>query len=329
MARRVKFLEAINEEPLAARARAILAKHPEIRALMAPEWRTKYMVAATVVAQVCLASHAHAWPFDVYACVVYVFGATMNHSLFLAIHEFTHNLGSRSPARNKLLGVCANLPIGVPYSATFKAFHMKHHRALGEHGVDTDVPTQREADFISGAARGPADHAARKALYMFFHVAAYALRPVLVRPDLVVVDAWLVGGCAAQLAFNALVVLAAGWGALGYLLLSSFLACSIHPTAGHFIAEHYALHAGDTTTETFSYYGPLNYVTYNVGYHCEHHMFPNIPWSHLPRVKAIAPEFFDSEPQCRSWPGAIAQYICDDSVGPFSRVLRRTPRAAD
>jgi len=322
MPRRVQFLDAVQEQPHPAQARAILAKHPEIRALMAPEWRTKYMVAATVAAQLALAARAHAWPLDVYACVAYVLGATLNHSLFLAIHEFSHNLGCRSPARNKLLGICANLPIGVPYSGTFKAFHMQHHRALGEPGADTDMPTQREGDCISGAARGRADHAARKALYMLLHVAAYALRPVLVRPDLVVVDAWLVGGCAAQLAFNALLVRAAGWGALGYLLLSSALACSIHPTAGHFIAEHYALYAGDTTSETFSYYGPLNYVTYNVGYHVEHHTFPNIPWSRLPRVKAIAPEFFDG-PQCRSWPGAIAQYICDDSVGPFSRVRRR------
>merc|ERR1719181_912202 len=71
-----------------------------------------------------------------------------------------------------------------------------------------------------------------------------------------------------------------------YLLLSTFFAGSIHPTAGHFIAEHYIM---EGSTETYSYYGPLNVLAYNVGYHNEHHDFPNIPWSRLPGVHPALP----------------------------------------
>ena len=54
-------------------------------------------------------------------------GATANHSLFLAIHELSHNLGSKYTLENKLLAMLANLPICVPYCVTFRPYHMEHH----------------------------------------------------------------------------------------------------------------------------------------------------------------------------------------------------------
>jgi fatty acid desaturase len=39
--------------------------------------------------------------------------------------------------------------------------------------------------------------------------------------------------------------------------------------------------------ETYSYYGPLNALTYNVGFHNEHHDFPQIPHTRLHKVGAL------------------------------------------
>jgi fatty acid desaturase len=84
--------------------------------------------------QVSLAVITMHWSWPSYLAVVYVVGATANHSLFLAIHELSHNLGFKSIQANKLCAMLANLPIGIPYCITFKPYHMEHHRFQGDHG---------------------------------------------------------------------------------------------------------------------------------------------------------------------------------------------------
>jgi sphingolipid delta-4 desaturase len=132
-----------------------------------------------------------------------------------------------------------------------------------------------------------------------------------------------------------------------YFLMSSFLAGSLHPCAGHFIAEHYffsnvenggtesltQLKNGEKTKkphpldslpppETYSYYGPLNILTYNVGLHNEHHDFPAIPWTKLHKLHEIASDFYEPLPCHRSWVWVIYTFILDKNVGPWCRVKR-------
>ena len=83
---------------------------------------TKYVVLAVVILQLTigfLLRHTHplSWKF---VATAYVIGGTANHNLFLAVHEVTHNLAFKGLKANKILSIIANLPIGVPYSITFK-----------------------------------------------------------------------------------------------------------------------------------------------------------------------------------------------------------------
>lgn len=126
-----------------------------------------------------------------------------------------------------------------------------------------------------------------------------------------------------------------------YFIMSSFLAGSLHPCAGHFIAEHFVWDGTDQ--ETYSYYGPLNILAYNVswfalphtlvgklilfslvqvGYHNEHHDFPSVPWTRLPKLRALVPEIYDAIPSHPSWPMVTFNFIFDKNVGLFSRVKR-------
>ena len=75
--------------------------------------------------------------------------------------------------------------------------------------------------------------------------------------------------------------------------------------------------------ETFSYYGPLNILTYNVGLHNEHHDFPAIPWTRLPALHEMAKEFYKDLPHHTSWTWAIWQFVWDKEVGLWCRVKRK------
>ncbi|KAI6107845.1 fatty acid desaturase-domain-containing protein [Pisolithus thermaeus] len=308
----VDFLWMMTEEPHRSRRTAIMKAHPEVSKLMGHEPLTKYVVFGVVSLQVCIAiylrhSHPLSWAF---LAMAYIVGGTANHNLFLAIHEITHNLAFRGVSANKALAVFANLPIGLPYAAAFKRYHLEHHKHLGEDGIDTDLPTRFELLCLSNVLG--------KTFFATFQIFFYALRPTFVRAQML--TRWHFINVVVQAVFDYVLVRTFGVRPLLYLLFSSFFAGSLHPCAGHFIAEHYVWDGLDQ--ETYSYYGPLNLLAYNVGYHNEHHDFPSIPWSRLPALRALAPEFYDNLPSHPSWPMVIVNFIRDEEVGIFARAKR-------
>ncbi|WAR60993.1 hypothetical protein PtB15_13B244 [Puccinia triticina] len=314
------WLWQMTEEPHRSRRRAILKDHPEVRKLMGYTWTTKWVALFVVSVQLSIAvffglrskhqiESAWSWKFFVTA---YVIGGTANQNLFLAIHEITHNLAFKKIVHNKLLALFANLPIGVPYAMVFKRYHLEHHKSLGEDGIDTDLPTRFELLCLKNVLG--------KTFFATFQILFYALRPGFVRSQKI--TGWIVASFALQLGFDYILYKYFGLAALMYLILSSFLAGSLHPCAAHFIAEHYVWNLTGGEQETWSYYGPLNILAYNVGYHNEHHDFPSIPWTRLPELKAIAHEYYDPLPQHSSWPMVIVKFIFDNNVGLFSRVKR-------
>lgn len=189
-------------------------------------------------------------------------------------------------------------------------------------GLDTDLPTAFEALFL--------DSVAGKAFFCTFQILFYALRPMMIYQLPLTRIHFL--NIVVQIAFDIALVKLASIKALAYLIMSSFLAGSLHPCAGHFIAEHYVFErqppgskdpaSNLPVPETFSYYGPLNLLTYNVGLHNEHHDFPAIPWTRLPALNRAAREFYDPLPRHKSWVGVIWQFILDKDVGMWCRVKR-------
>jgi len=59
-----------------------------------------------------------------------------------------------------------------------------------------------------------------------------------------------------------------------------------------------------------------------MGYHNEHHDLPSIPWSNLPRLRAMAPEFYMNLKYHSSWSRLLLQFVFDKRYSLYSRIER-------
>jgi len=264
---------------------------------------------SVVVTQFVMAYLVRSWSWWLVGVLSYVVSGTLNQNLFCAQHEISHCLAFRKPSHNKLLALVANMPLVVPVAVKFREYHHDHHLFLGVDGGDVDLPTVLESSYVQGVVM--------KILYGFVYLIIYGVRPLIVRPKAPhmgdVVNWILVMGT------NAAVLYFWGLKSLVYLFAGSILGGGLHPLAGHLIAEHYMFEPGQ---ETYSYYGPLNALSYNVGYHNEHHDFPQIPQTRLHKLREIAPEYYENMYQHSSWTWVIWKFLTDPTIGPWSRMHR-------
>jgi sphingolipid 4-desaturase/C4-monooxygenase len=284
----------------------------QVRELYGADPMLKWKVLGAVATQVfmCYVVSDLSWPLTL--LLAYCIGGLINHSMTLGMHEISHNLAFKNmPNANRIFGMIANLPLAIPSSVSFRRYHMEHHMYQGEDGIDADIPTAMEGKIFTNTFT--------KTLWMLLQPLFYALRPVIVLPK--APTAWEGANWAVQVSFNYAIYHFFGSHAVVYLLLGTILGMGIHPMAGHFVAEHYTFLKGQ---ETYSYYGPLNWLSFNVGYHNEHHDFPFIAGSRLPKLREIAPEFYDDLPHHTSWVMVIWRYIVDPAIGPWSRIKRST-----
>ncbi|SCU83949.1 LAMI_0C05490g1_1 [Lachancea mirantina] len=345
------FYWSSQKEPHAIRRHAILRDHPEVKKLMGHEPLTKYIVLGVVLLQCTVAyllRNTHPLSVKFWVCA-YVIGATANQNIFLAIHELSHNLAFRNPWHNKLFSVFTNTPIGIPYAASFAPYHQLHHKFLGDEVLDTDIPTRFEAVFLSSVLG--------KAFFATFQIFFYALRPMFVTS--IPMSPLHLINVVYQFLFDFVWIRSFGINSFMYFLISSFLAGSLHPCSGHFIAEHYLLNleeaiAGgklalhrtpgetekitctdetevkrpdvsfkrDYALETFSYYGILNLFTWNVGLHNEHHDFPFVAWSKLWELNRLCPEYYQHLPKHESWCKVLWDFVFTEDVTLYNRVKR-------
>ena len=307
-----EFAFSTAPEPHRFRTRELLRDHPEIRELIGPNPATFWWTAGIVALQIVVAWLVADRPWWVVVVVAYTVGAFADHALFVMIHETAHRLVFKRKVPNILTAVLANLPQAFPGALSFSKYHLKHHAFQGVYELDGDLPFRWEARLVG---RSPF----RKALWLLLFPIFQAIRPWRVK-EVPLWDRWTATNVVIVVAFDALVWVVLGPKALVYLVLSLFFSIGLHPLGARWIQRHYLTTAGGQ--ETFSYYGPLNWLAFNVGYHNEHHDFPSVPWNRLPRIRALAPEVYASLASHTSWTRLLWRFLFDRELTLFSRVER-------
>jgi len=308
-----EFAFSTAPEPHRNRIREILRQHPEVRQLIGTNPLTLVWTVALVSFQLALAALMPRFSWWLVWALAFSVGAFANHALFVVIHECAHKLVFRRKLPNIMTAMFANLPLFVPGALSFQKYHLKHHAFQGVYELDADLPSRWEARLIGHSVLG-------KALWLMLYPIFQALRPIRIK-EVPLLDRWTTANLLIQVGFDVAVYLVLGPKALGYLALSLFFSIGLHPLGARWIQRHYVTTEGDQ--ETFSYYGFLNSLTFNVGYHNEHHDFPSVPWNNLPRIRAIAPEAYRDLSFHRSWTRLLFRFLFDPTLSLWSRVIRR------
>lgn len=300
-------------EPHRARTRQILSEHPEVRHLISKNPYTIFAILGLSGGMVALSYWVSLKSWWIVFLVAYLVGAFANHALFVMIHECSHHLLFKKRSWNYIAAIIANLPHTLPSAISFIRYHIKHHAFQGVHELDGDLPDHWEAKLINNSFVG-------KALWLLLFPVFQTIRTFRLK-EIKPIDGWIVANIVIQLAFDIAIWVFWGPKAFFFLLSSFFFSVGLHPLGARWIQEHYL--TLDENQETYSYYGPLNTVAFNVGFHNEHHDFPSIPWNKLPQLKRQAPSYYDSLLSHTSWTRLFFRFLFDKNVSLYSRILRK------
>jgi len=313
MSKKTDFKYAQYAEPHKTRTKLILKEHPELRNLIGKNPYTIFAIIGLVAFQILAAWLVSGQSWWMVFAAAYFLGAFADHSLFVMIHECTHQLLFKNRSANRWASMLANVPQILPSAISFEHFHLKHHSFQGIHELDADLPSKWEAKLINNNFLG-------KALWLlFFPLFQFFRLPRL--KEIKSFDKWTVINVLVQVAFTTGIYLWLGWPGLAYLLLSFSFSVGLHPLGARWVQEHYLTHSDEQ--ETYSYYGVLNNVSFNVGYHNEHHDFPSIPWNKLPQIKSTAPDYYDTLHAHRSWTKLFFRFLFDREISLYNRILRK------
>lgn len=298
------------DEPHNKRKKAILKKYPMVKNLYGISYKTKYIIIFVAVLHfigLFISTKLQSKIiFTIFACL---YGGTLTALGGVLIHECAHSLVINNTFLNTILGYLSNIPIIVPVYTSFQKYHLDHHHYLGVSTKDPDLPLDIEIKFVEG-------NTLRKLIYIAIYPIFYLGRAMKIKKKILKEEIM-------NIIFHVFLIYFEyyffGMKGIYFHLISTWFGYSLHPAAAHLIQEHFTFVDGQ---ETYSYYGWMNILFLNIGYHNEHHDFCNVSWDKLPELNLMAKEFYDCNEKHNSWVGVIYRFITEPVLGPQSRVAR-------
>ncbi|MGD8305354.1 MAG: fatty acid desaturase [Ignavibacteria bacterium] len=305
------FTYSTSPEPHKARTKDLLAKHPEVRKLIGRNPSSFLLIIFVVSLQLAIAILLSGQAWWLALIIAFLIGAFANHACFVLIHEAAHNLIFRKKALNYISGIVADIPNVIPSSVSFRGYHLKHHSYQGDYYRDADLASRWEAKLIGNSIFG-------KFIWELFFPFFQGFRPLRLK-GIEFLNLWTIVNWIVIFGIDILIIIYFGPVSILYLVFSFFFSIGFHPLGARWIQEHYLV---ATPQETYSYYGPLNTLALNVGFHNEHHDLQSVPWNNLPKLKKTAPEFYENLVYHRSWFKLWLKFLFNPNLSLYSRIVR-------
>lgn len=237
-----------------------------------------YMVAAIGATALFQTLGGAWWAF--FVCVpLYVLAAASLHGISLFTHEGVHGVLFRNPLLNRALSTACAMPV-LQNFAGYRVLHLRHHKHTGAHGDPDHYKNYTERSWLVFGM-----HWGRLLLGYPAYITAIPILGFIQgkwrdRVWIVVEVSLLVGFIVAVLQSPIPTeYLIHGW-VIPMLFINTMV--NIRGMSQHTLLEH----ATDVIKGTRSIL--TNRVTTffmcNENYHLEHHLYPGVPWYHLPEL---------------------------------------------
>lgn len=212
---------------------------------------------------------------------LYLLAAASLHGISLFTHEAVHGCLSRHRTWNAVLGALCAWPVLQNFSA-YRVLHLRHHEHLGEEGDPDHYPNYTRWTwmvFLMNWGRlllGYPAYIIAIPILGFKHGSAW--QRVGIAAEVIMAAGFLHG-----LSRLPVPVLVHGW-LIPMLFINTFV--NIRGMSQHTLLEE---HHGDPVrgTRTILTNPVTAFFMCNENYHLEHHLYPGVPWYHLPRIHRV------------------------------------------